>query len=65
MVFDEKEHEEKMRACQKSTSYCNFEGEILALLCSDYPIQTVLIFPHFQLFGTEVKLAGSVYVFSD
>ena len=37
-----------------------FGGEILALLCSDDSIQTLVILPWFLTLGTEVKLEGFV-----
>ena len=37
-----------------------FGGEILALLCSDDSIQTLVILPQFLTLGTEVKLEGFV-----
>ena len=52
-----------MPPCQKSASYCNSGGEILALLCSDDSKQTLVILPQFLTLDSEDKLEGFVYKF--
>ena len=47
-----------MPSCQKSLSYCNsgVRYTVLVLLCSDEPIQILVILSPFQTFRTETKI---------